>query len=593
MCGFIVHIKANTRGDHLKFIEKGLAAMVNRGPDAEGIWVGDDCILAHRRLAIQDLDARSHQPMLSRCGNFLIVFNGEIYNFLELREELINDKGNLSTLSDTEVILALFIKYGEEMLPRLRGMFSFVIWDIKKKFAFFARDPYGIKPLYVAETKNGLLFASQVKALIATNLVNESTDFDGVYSFWLLGSIAEPNTSYKNIHAIKPGVCGWVKDGEILNKKLWLDIGSYWNAPQAMSASDQYVKDTVKKAVFSSVKSHIVSDVPVAVFLSGGIDSSVLAGLMVEAGLTNLHGITITYNEFAGSIQDEAPVAARIAEHFGIKHHIRVVTKDEFFQDLPAIFDSMDQPSIDGINTWYASKAVKELGLKVVISGVGGDELFQGYKHFRQLPIIVRVWEHASKLPFAKKIASILFDWKAKTSNNRRWKHFPDWVCNISSAWWMKRSLNSFAEARLKLPSSYKNENEDPVDWVANMCGALPKDRYMALSQIESMTYLRNQLLRDSDWASMYHSIELRAPLVDSFLLKELSPYLHAFSRFPNKVLLSNCLSKKLPDDILKREKTGFGIPVVSWLEEYVSQKNEHNSQCVASFVMGRHVFSS
>ncbi len=547
--------------------------MQRRGPDAEDVWaeVRGGCVLGHRRLAVLDLDGRAAQPMHSSCGRYVIVFNGEIYNFRDLRRAL-EDRGiAFRTTSDTEVILALFAAEGEAMLPKLHGMFALMIWDREARRLFAARDPYGIKPLYIATTANGVLLASQVKALLATGMVSRAPDHHGQAGFWMLGSVPEPHTWYRDIRALPAGHCVWIEQGRPSPTRCWHDIGAEWRSATDSQAPTGDVRERVRAALRESVARHLVADVPIGVFLSGGIDSGALAGLMVEAGARDLEGITLAYDEFAGRPEDEAPVAALIAAHYRIRHHVRRVTHEEFSADLPRILDAMDQPSIDGINTWYASKAVAELGLKVVVSGVGGDELFFGYESFRQLPRLVSRWRPLSRIPGAMTLAGVAASLQARHSGNARWRHVPDWARTIGGAWWLRRSVFS-PEALPELmgaePASEALRDFDADRWVQTMTGPLPRDPTLALAQIESMTYLRNQLLRDSDWASMDHSVELRTPLVDAHLLHQLQPLLSSVPRFLNKSLLAEAPTKPLPRAIIKRPKTGFGIPVARWLAE-------------------------
>lgn len=550
-----------------------------RGPDAEGMWAGEGVALGHRRLAILDLDARGNQPMVSSDGRYVIVFNGEIYNFRALRQELKTRGVVFRTTSDTEVILALFAAEGEAMLPKLRGMFAFVIWDRVARRAFAARDPYGIKPLYVATTSDGVLLASQVKALLATGLVSQEPDPRGRAGFWMLGSVPEPFTWYRDIRALPAGHCVRIENGRLSSSRCWHDIGEAWRAESAVSMPIDAVLERAREALCESVRRHLVSDVPVGVFLSGGIDSGALAGLMVEAGARALEGVTIAYDEFAGRHEDEAPVAARIAAHYGIRHHVRRVTREEFHADLPRILDAMDQPSIDGINTWYASKAVAERGLKVVVSGVGGDELFQGYSSFRQLPRLLAWRRRLGRVPGANAAVAAMGRLQAWRTGNCRWRHLADQTRSIEGAWWLRRGLCAPEELPALMGTDLAHEalrDFDPVAWVRAMTGTLSADPRLALGHIESMTYLRNQLLRDSDWASMDHSVELRTPLVDAFVLEQLAPLLPAFARFPGKRLLAAAPRQPLPPEVMARPKTGFGIPVARWLSERPSSGAPH-----------------
>ena len=567
MCGLIA---AFTNSAALEpAVRQAMQRMHRRGPDGEGFWQEHGVYLGHRRLAIIDLDARAAQPMQSACGRYVIVFNGEIYNFRELRDSLSRQGVAFHTTSDTEVILALFAAEGAAMLPKLHGVFALVIWDRVTRRAFAARDPYGIKPLYVASTAHGVMLASQVKALLATGLVSREPDPRGQAGFWPLGSVLEPHTWYRDIKAIPAGHSAWIEGGCVADPVCWSDIGSAWRQAPAELLPDDVVRAQVRAALRESVARHLVADVPVGVFLSGGIDSGALAALMVESGARNVEGVTIAYDEFAGSRQDEAPVAAAIAAHYGIRHHVRRITRDEFLADLPRIFDAMDQPSIDGINTWYASKAVAELGLKVVVSGVGGDELFQGYESFEQLPRMVDRWRALSRVPGMQAAGKFAGDLQARRSGNARWRHAAEWAQTIGGAWWLRRSLYAPEDLPGLMGAELAAEALQGFEasrWVTAMSGALPPDGKLALGQIESTTYLRNQLLRDSDWASMDHSVELRTPLVDAHLLASLQAVLPSFSRHPGKRLLAEAPENPLPRAIIERRKTGFGIPVGSWL---------------------------
>lgn len=542
-----------------------------RGPDGEGAWHADGAYLGHRRLAILDLDHRSAQPMHSACGRYAIVLNCEIYNFASLRAQLRAKGVAFRTASDTEVLLALFAAEGEAMLPKLHGMFAFVIWDKVARRAFAARDPYGIKPLYVAQTRDGVLLASQVKAVLASGLVDRTPDPRGQVGFWLLGSVPEPFTWYRDIRALPAGHCAWIENGRMSAPRHWHDIGDAWRSAAGRDLPDADVREATHAALRESVSRHLVADVPVAVFLSGGIDSGALAALMVEAGARDLEGVTIAYDEFAGRHEDEAPVAARLAAHYGIRHHVRRVTREEFRADLPRILDAMDQPSIDGVNTWYAAKAVAERGYKVVVSGVGGDELFQGYESFRQLPRMVAHRRRLGRVPGATAPLAMAGRLQARRSGNARWAHLAEWSRTVAGAWWLRRSLHAPED----LPALMDPEQArlalndfDAAKWVEAMSGPLPDDPALALGQIESTTYLRNQLLRDSDWASMDHSVELRTPLVDAHLLRQLQPLLGAFDRFPGKSLLVGAPARGLPAEIAGRRKTGFGIPVGRWIAQ-------------------------
>jgi asparagine synthase (glutamine-hydrolysing) len=569
MCGLIGGFSRAGRTLDEAPIRGGLSRMARRGPDGEGLWREEDVTLGHRRLAILDLDSRAAQPMHSSCGRYCMVYNGEIYNFRNLRADLEQKGITFQTTSDTEVVLKLFAEEGPAMLPRLHGMFAMVIWDRLAKRGFAARDPYGIKPLYVADTDQGVLLASQVKALLATGLVSRDPNHLGQAGFWLLGSVPEPHTWYRNIRTIPAGHYAWIENGRAGEPKEWLNLARAWHPETSLSAPEKEVRERVDAALRESVGRHLVADVPVGVFLSGGIDSGALAALMAEVGSGALEGVTVAYDEYKGLEEDEAPGASRIAAAYGIRHRVRRVTRDEFQADLPRILAAMDQPSIDGINTWYASKAAAEAGLKVVVSGVGGDELFQGYAAFRQLPRVVAARCALQRVPGAAAALQWLADRQAAWTGNSRWRHAPRWTRTIEGAWWLRRSLFAPDDlAGLMEPEAARAAMAlfEPDRIVPQMSGSLPADPRLALGQLESTLYLRNQLLRDSDWASMDHSVELRTPLVDAHLLRQMTPLLKAFTRFPGKSLLAEAPAVPLPREIVGRRKTGFGVPVTVWM---------------------------
>ena len=546
--------------------------MQARGPDAVGYWSDSEVglSLGHRRLSVLDLDARSNQPMVSADGRYVIVFNGEIYNFRELRRALERDGHVFRTQGDTEVLLGLYALEGEAMLSRLRGMFAFAIWDRETRSVFLARDPYGIKPLYIARAEEGWLFASQVKALLSSGLVAHEPDPLGQAGFWLLGSVPEPRTWFRDISALPAGSwCRIAADGQFSGPHKFWDIGDAWRDAPECRLTEGEAQEMVRAAVSESVRQHLVADVPVGVFLSGGIDSGSLAGLMKDTGASEIQGITIAFNEFQGKHEDEVPVAAEIARSYGIRHHVRTVTRQEFEADLPRILSAMDQPSIDGINTWYASKAVSELGLKVVISGVGGDELFYGYPSFHQLPTLVSRWNRLARIPGVRPTVNVGLALLARRSGNPRWRWLTRQADSLYGAYWLRRGLYTPDELPALMGDELAQEalqNLDPGSLLESMVGGLPADPLAAVGQLESMAYLRNQLLRDSDWASMDHSVELRTPLVDAWLLRELMPAIRSFGRLKGKHLLASSPTIPLKQNIIGRVKTGFGIPLGAWM---------------------------
>jgi asparagine synthase (glutamine-hydrolysing) len=572
MCGIVAAFSLPGRSVSTAATLAAMAHLRKRGPDGEGLWKEDGIILGHRRLAILDLDERAAQPMHSHCGRYVMVFNGEIYNFAQLRRDLQRKGTMFRTSSDTETLLTLFALEGPAMLAKLHGMFAFVIWDRLRKRGFAARDPYGIKPLYVAKTKTGLVVASQVKALLATGLVSREPCPHGQAGFWMLGSVPEPRTWFRDIQAIPAGSFAWIAEGQVVDSGRWADIGDTWRRASEINAPDPIVMaEALRSALRETVQRHLVSDVPVGVFLSGGIDSGTLAALMSELGVQNLTGVTLAFDEFSGHAEDETPRAAAIATQLGIQHRVRRVSQREFISDLPSIMNAMDQPSIDGVNTWYASKAVAEHGLKVVVSGVGGDELFQGYGHFRSLPLLLRARRWGRLVPGSRWALAWAGRYQASRTGNARWRKLESWTHTIEGAWWLRKCLYTPEQLPALMGKDLADEalsDFDVQEAVHAIAGPLARDPALAIGQIESCAYLRNQLLRDSDWASMDHGVELRAPLVDAQLLATMEPYLAALKHYPGKSLLAGAPMRALSTGMPSHQKTGFGIPLPRWLGE-------------------------
>ena len=553
-------------------IKKMCDQMHRRGPDNKSFWFdkNNNIGLGHNRLAIIDLSKQANQPMVSKCKRYIVVFNGEIYNYKSLKNDLIMSGDSFNTDSDTEVLLKLYIKEGPNMLLRLRGMFAIAIWDQKEKKMFLARDPYGIKPLYIGVFKGGFLFASQVKALLSCDLINKRKNKKAKTDFFLLGNVQEPETWFADIQSLRSGFyCTYsLKDNKMIMKK-YIDINDIWlNADKKIKKKidvQQVIKDAVKK----SISNHLVSDVPIGVLLSGGIDSVSLIAHFKDLN-QNIQGITISFKEYKNSPIDEAPRAIKVAKYYNIKHHVRVVTKEEFKKDLPLIISAMDQPSIDGINTWYACKAASELKLKVVLSGVGGDELFFGYPSFSEIPLLINFFHLMKFMPGFQFLLKIIGCIIANITKNNKWKYLFKYGFDLRSAFWLKRGLFNPSEI-------YQMEGFQKIDIkkiIQKTVKNLSKNKKIAISQMESQIYLRNQLLRDSDWASMYHSIELRTPLVDFFLLKDLKDVIYSFSKFKGKIMLSQSAKTFVPEYITKSVKTGFSIPIGNWIKEMKVYKN-------------------
>jgi asparagine synthase (glutamine-hydrolysing) len=541
--------------------------MSARGPDADGLWTGDGAVLGHRRLSIIDLDSRANQPMLSPDGRYCLVFNGEIYNFRQLRSELETQGQVFRTTSDSEVLLTLYARKQEQMLPKLRGMFAFAIWDTFARELFLARDPYGIKPLYYMQMGNGVLFASQVKGLLASGLVDPDIEPAGLAGFYLWGNVPEPWTLYRGVMALPAGSWMHVHRGVAQTPVCWHDIRVHWRQRQYPLRPEE-VRQRLRQAVTESVRAHLVADVPVSVFLSGGIDSASIIGLVSQLG-AKVEGITIGFREFEELRQDEVPVAAAVASHYGFDHHVRQVTREEFEEDLPRFIEAMDQPTIDGVNTWFASKAAAERGYKVVLSGVGGDELLYGYSLAREIPRSALRNRMIAAIPGARSLLNTAIDTLAGSRFHPKLKGVSEFMGTLAGEYFLRRSLFLPSELPTLMGEEWAQSGLERLgDYPPGIQRVDAVNPEGATCMLDSTLYLRNQLLRDSDWASMAHSLELRTPLVDAELLHALDTIHAHFVHGNGKRFLAQSPEKALPEEIIKRRKTGFAVPMTQWLRD-------------------------
>jgi asparagine synthase (glutamine-hydrolysing) len=550
--------------------------MAARGPDGSGTWLSQDgCVgFAHRRLSIIDLSDRAAQPMESADGKLVITFNGEIYNYKALRTELEADGHVFRTQSDTEVLLHLYAAKGAAMVNDLRGMFALGIWDFERRGLLLARDPFGIKPLYYADDGYMVRFASQVKALIAGGKVSRDPDPAGWVGFHIFGSVPEPFTIYSKIRNLPAGSTVWVDSHGMSETKPYFRIANvYARAENDLPTRPvPELREHLQTALFDSVRHHMVADVPVGVFLSAGLDSGALLGLMRDVGQQDIQAVTLAYQEFQDKQEDEAPVAAKSAMLYGSKHTIRVVREREFHDDLPRIFEAMDQPTIDGINIWFVSKAARELGLKAAISGLGGDEIFGGYPSFRDIPRWVRFLSAPGRIPLlgdvfrhfavSSGLASILHP---KAAGMLKYGG------SFAGAYLLRRGIFMPWELSSLMDKDLVDEGLrrlQPIRHIAKVLEPMPRTSFGRVASLEASLYMRNQLLRDADWASMAHSLEVRVPLVDVQLLRAVAPMMIAGPNDLGKRCLATSPRLALPPDTQNRPKTGFGTPVSEWLQK-------------------------
>jgi len=563
-------------------------AMEKRGPDGFGEWFSDDgrVGLGHRRLSIIDLDDRASQPMVSVDGKHVISFNGEIYNYRELRFELEIKGRHFRTESDTEVLLQMYAEHGTQMLTKLRGMFAFALWDGQNKKTLLARDPYGIKPLYYADDGWTLRFASQVKALLKSEKVSRIKEPAGAVGFFLMGNVPEPFTLYQEIRQVPAGSFVWVDSTGPYTAECYESISEIYSSSENKSLSqseEQNQAEEICNALAESVQYHFVSDVPVGIFLSAGIDSSAIASLSTQFRAEQTTAVTLSCDEFTGTSADEAPLAKENAQRLGLKYQKYCLTRSEFEQGLPQFFDAMDQPTLDGLNTYFVSKAAKSFGLKAALSGIGGDELFGGYPSFARIPQLVRNLGVLSRVPGAGNLWKIFYHLFLRRSPSMHPK-VSGLVCYGGSqegAYFLTRGLFMPWELPTVIDKDFAHHGLERLGLMRNMKASIrnaPKNLGVRASILESSWYLRNQLLRDTDWAAMAHSLEIRTPFVDIVLLKKITRYL-LNNRTWKKELLVKAMDKQLPVSIAQRKKTGFTLPMQAWVEKTESSKKASRSE--------------
>ncbi len=532
-------------------------AMALRGPDGEGLFVSDDGAIAlgHRRLAIIDLSPSGAQPMAYDDGRFQMVFNGEIFNYKELKDSLVAQGVRFVSASDSEVILALYAREGAAMLGKLRGMFALAIWDRAKDTLLLARDPYGIKPLYVSVSNGWLQFASQVKALEAGGRVSRELDPAAIVGFLLWGSVPEPRTIRKDVRSVPAGHFLLVDGGRVGEPQPYHDLRSLEPSPC----------ESIGAALEDSVRAHLVADVPVAVFLSAGIDSSVIAALARRAAGPGLTTLTMRFADLAGTPADEGPEAEAIARRLGARHIERTLSRDDLRGLFERVLSAMDQPSVDGFNTYVVSQVAHEAGFKVVLSGLGGDELFGGYDSFREVPS----WARRARLMAGIPGGSTMFD--ALTRGVRRTRPKLSGLLrygrSMPGAYFIRRGVFLPDEVPALIGDDLAAAglgDADPVRLAeaAVRSRSAEHDPWIAVHLMESMLYMRNQLLRDSDWASMAHSLELRVPFVDAKLHAQIAALRFAPARQGGKAAIARDAAPELPPSVAARSKTGFTIPI-------------------------------
>ena len=451
------------------------------------------------------------------------------------------------------------------MLRYCRGLFAFVLWDDNKKALLLVRDSFGIKPLYYSDSGRQIMIASQVKALLKSNSINTDIEPAGHVGYFLLGHVPEPYTLYKNIRALPSGSYLWVDAEGARQPVVYFDIRQQLLSAQHSKitrASEAYLQ--LETAISDSVSSHLVADVPVGVFLSSGIDSALITALAAEQMQQSLQTITLGFQEYRHTNKDETPLAEQIAAQYGTAHVTATLSKNDISADMKQFFMAMDQPTIDGLNTYYVSKVTAESGLKVALSGVGADELFGGYNNFRRIPQFVR-WCHWAKQAgllsrLVRRVTQPVFRYLGK----EKYAGLFEYAHSYSGAYFLLRALQMPFQIFDVMDTNTFSEGWDKLRLIERLKESINglTEQHLIISGLELQWYMRNQLLRDTDWAGMAHSLEIRVPYVDAALFsKTASLYTHIQSK-------RDCIQKlntRLPSALFERTKTGFNVPIHEW----------------------------
>ncbi|HYU45207.1 MAG TPA: asparagine synthase (glutamine-hydrolyzing) [Terriglobales bacterium] len=582
MCG-IVGIVSREADLLRNVLTRAQECLAHRGPDDSGTLIlaeqGQEIGFAHTRLSIIDLSPLGHQPMQDPVTGNWIVFNGEIYNFRQLRQELESAGAEFRSHSDTEVVLVAYRTWGEDCLSRLAGMFAFGLWDAPQKRLLLARDPMGIKPLYYFHSGANFLFASEVRALLNTGLVPRKADPTGVLSYLTFGSVYEPWTMVEGISAVPPGHLLRVENSAVTRRQYWNPLASFSDADK----SEQRPHDAVAAiaqlptVLRDAVVSHLVGDVPVGVFLSGGIDSSSLVAVLSHNGVrANTFSLVFREEEF-----NEGPYSREVARRFGTEHHEILVSLEDTLAVLPAALCAMDQPTIDGINTYLVSARARAAGVKVALTGLGADEMFAGYSNFRRVPKMERFVRRFGRLPqFARRPLSASIALFAGTSDrNRKLAEMTESQDSIVHPYFLARMLFGPAEREALFSAPEYRASQQSLDRVLqeSVTESQSLDPVNRVSYLESHFYMGNTLLRDSDFMSMAHGLELRVPFLDRALVEDCFriPGARKLAGNSPKSLLLASLGVELPSEIVNRPKRGFTLPFERWLRGEMRQPVE------------------
>ena len=562
MCG-ITGIYGMSSGQSSSSIRLMNNAISHRGPDDEGYYVDEQVALGHRRLAIIDLSPAGHQPMHSNDGNLEIAFNGEIYNFNDVKKLLTGYA--FKSGSDTEVILAAYQQWGKDCLHHLNGMFAFAIWDKAKQELFIARDRLGIKPVYYFSKDKMFLFSSEIRALLQSGIVPRKINRKVIHEYFTYQTIHAPQTFINNVFMLMPGHCMTINTSGI-------NIERYWHIVEntdfsSSGKSYREVCEDINKLFFDAVNRRLISDVPFGAFLSGGIDSSAVVGAMSRIHTQPVKTFTIAFDE---SDFSEAKFAKLIADKFKTDHHEFLLKPEDFLNQLPEAMNALDHPSGDGPNSYIVSKITRQAGVTMALSGLGGDELFAGYPVFKRTELLYqKSWLWKLPLPLRQLLGKLITALKKDTASIKLQQLLLSPDASLQYSFPVSRQISNAQQLSLFIEEKFNG-----IDAVKEIIKELNKSSaglplFSQVSAAEISSYMHNVLLRDTDQMSMAVALEVRVPFLDYKLVEYVMGVNDEYKNpvYPKKLLVDS-LGDLLPDEVVHRKKMGFVFPWERWLKK-------------------------
>ncbi|MBI1763068.1 MAG: asparagine synthase (glutamine-hydrolyzing) [Acidobacteria bacterium] len=578
MCGICGIIAPLPKHEILPPLTRATRALTHRGPDDEGLdFLTPDsapltAAFGHRRLSILDLSSAGHQPMHEAATGNWITYNGEVFNFQEVRRTLEARGLHFQSNSDTEVLLKSYGLLGQAAIESWRGMFALGFWEAAAQRLVLVRDRLGIKPLYYYYDGQNFLFASEVRALLATGLVPRKLSRVAVESYLAYGSVQQPLTIIENVYAVLPGHLLTFANGQLRTEPYWrLSAPALLAAPQDKAA----VTEEIAALLLEAVRLRLVSDVPVGVFLSGGIDSSALVSLLRRATASEVKTFSVFFKELDFN---ERVYAERVAQAYETDHHSVFLSEREVLTKLPRALNALDQPAVDGLNSFIVSEAAVGAGLKVALSGLGGDEVFAGYDFFRTVEQSERRRTQVQMVPTGlRRAASTAIGALGTLSHNHRAnklslllrsEHLHEHSVQLHRRLFTREQQQRLLAANGYASETYQRDWTLLADWTSHQrAGCATADAVNQASIMEMCGYLSNTLLRDTDTMSMAHSLEVRVPLIDHKLVERMLALPGALKMRPHepKKLLVDAVGN-LPPEIVNRPKRGFELPFKHWL---------------------------